>query len=46
MFAGLRDSMEWMGWDEVCQLADELDLPTVPALARQTVSSLVISESL
>ena len=37
VFAGLRDGAQWMGWEELCGLARDLDLPTVPVLARQTV---------
>ena len=37
VFAGLRDGVQWMGWDDLCGLARDLDLPTVPLLARQTV---------
>ena len=40
VFAGLRDGGEWMGWDELCALARDLDLPTVPVLTTQTVCTL------
>jgi hypothetical protein len=37
VFAGLRDGEQWLGWDELCGLARDLDIPTVPLLNRQTV---------
>ena len=37
VFGALKDGIQWMGWDELCVLAKDLDLPTVPVLARQTV---------
>jgi hypothetical protein len=39
VFAGLRDGEQWLGWDELCGLARDLDIPTVPLLNRQTFSS-------
>ena len=41
VFAGLRDGVEWMGWDEVCSLTSDLDLPTVPILTRQKVCDVM-----
>ena len=37
VFAGLKDGSQWMSWDDVCHLARDLDLPTVPILGRQKV---------
>lgn len=37
VFAGLKDGTQWMSWDDITQLANDLDLPTVPVIARQMV---------
>lgn len=38
LIAVLRDGWEWLGWEEVGQLAEEVGLHTVPEIGRGHVS--------
>lgn len=42
VFAGLKDGTQWMSWDDITQLANDLDLPTVPVIARQMVRHIYL----
>lgn len=40
VFAALRDGTQWLPWDHVTELANEIGVPTVPVVARRQFSSL------
>lgn len=37
LFAALEDQSRWLSWDRVVEIADEVDVPTVPVEARMQV---------
>lgn len=42
VFGGLKDGTQWMSWDDVSQLANDLDLPTVPVITRHMVRHICL----
>ena len=38
IFAGLRDGSEWLSWDHVTELANEIGVPSVPVVVQTQVS--------
>ena len=37
LFAALEDGSRWLSWDKVVEIADEVDVPMVPVVARTQV---------
>lgn len=37
VFAALQDGSKWLSWDDVKDLAAELEIPTVPVITRRQV---------
>ena len=35
VFAALREGSEWLSWDHVTELTNEIGVPTVPVVARK-----------
>ena len=40
VFAALEDGTKWLSWDDVKELAEKLDLPTVPLVTRRQVRNV------
>ena len=42
LFGALECGSGWLPWDHVMELANEVSVPTVPVLARRTVSCVLL----
>ena len=40
LFGVLENGSDWLSWDHVTELADEIGVPTVPMVTRQHVSGI------
>ena len=41
VFGALRDGSEWLSWDHVTELTNEIGVPTVPVVARKQVRGIM-----
>ena len=41
VFAALRDGSEWLSWDHVTELTNEIGVPTVPVVAKKQVRMIM-----